>query len=322
MKQFFTVTFGGLAAIGTGMALAYLAHSAWLTFQPSLAQLSIPSLKSVAASMVSQPTDGTSISGMARTVRFTATEEEDAINAAAQSLPAGSDKNITATAYLVTDFTHGSIAATYDPDKLVPIASLSKLVTAIIANRTLDPSQKITISRDIMATYGNTAGFKVGETITVSDLYYPLLMVSSNDAAEALASAVDRKQFLQDMNTFVQSIGAYRTEFEDPSGLSPNNVSTARDLTIILDWIRKNQPNIIAITQLKTKTIRSHTWVNPTHFLSWSNFLGGKNGYTTEADRTAIGLFTAGANKDTYCVVLLGSESRDSDIIKLLKKIK
>ena len=93
-------------------------------------------------------------------------------------------------------------------------------------------------------------------------------------------------------------------------------------MALIIDWVRKNDPELISITLLKSKTVRSHTWINPTHFLNWSNYLGGKNGYTDEADRTGVSLFALGANKDVYALILLGSDSRDADMVKLLKKVK
>jgi D-alanyl-D-alanine carboxypeptidase len=124
------------------------------------------------------------------------------------------------------------------------------------------------------------------------------------------------------MNDFAQSIGAYRTYFDDASGLSPRNESTVDDLAIILDWIRKNDPAIISTTALKSKTVRDHTWVNPTHFLSWSYYIGGKNGYTDEADRTAASLFALNPVKNTYAVIVLGSANRDADMMKLLKKVR
>ena len=171
-------------------------------------------------------------------------------------------------------------------------------------------------------TYGNTADFTAGETFSGGDLLYPMLMVSSNDAAEAYAEYYGKTKFIQAMNDFTQSIGAYRTSFSDSSGLDPRNVSTANDQAIIIDWIRKNDPAILAVTELKAYTVRSHTWINPTHFLSWSYYIGGKNGYLPEANRTNDSLFKWGTNGDTYVVVVLGSNDRDADTIALLKKIK
>ena len=177
----------------------------------------------------------------------------------------------------------------------------------------------MTITKKVLATYGNTADFQEGETFTVHDLLYPLLLVSSNDAAEALAQTYGRQAFIKTMNDFTQSIGAYRTYFADPAGLSPQSVSTAHDVAIILDWIYKNQPGLLDITLEKSKTIRSHTWVNPTHFLSWSYYLGGKNGYLPEADKTGALLFRFSSTTPVYAVVVLGSQSRDSDVVSLVR---
>ncbi|MEK7641426.1 MAG: serine hydrolase [Patescibacteria group bacterium] len=321
MKQFFTIIIGGLLAIVAGIGVSYGAAYGWRFARAHVPAFEGISLASVAAS-ISSPIDGTSISGSKRTIRYTASEEEDLINAAAQALPFAADNRVTATSYIMKNLTLGDVTIEHDADRLLPVASLTKLATAVIAREFIDPDERVTISREIMATYGNTAYFKVGETFKASDLMYPLLMVSSNDAAEALAQDYGREKFIKAMNDWAQSIGAYRTYFADPSGLSPDNVSSANDLTLIIDWIRKNDPGIIDMTALKTKTVRAHTWVNPTHFLSWSYYIGGKNGYTTEANRTSVALFTLGKNKNVYTIIVLGSGNRDADVIKLLAKVR
>jgi len=330
MRQFFIIVFGGLFAIVAGVGIAYGGSFAWKHFRPQLSKLSsytnLASLalrnESDSASLVDALKSPTSISGTKKTIRYTASEEEDLINAAEQALPSGSDDRIKAKAYLLKNLTRGDVTIDYESDRLLPIASVSKLVTAVIARRLIDSAERITITKEIMSRYGNTAIFNVGETFKASDLYYPLLMVSSNDAAEALAQDYDRKKFIKAMNDWVQSIGAYRTYFEDPSGLSVHNVSTANDLALIMDWIRKNDPDIIKMTLLKSKTVRSHTWVNPTHFLSWSYYIGGKNGFTSEANNTAVSLFTLGKNKNVYVAVLLNTGNRDADMIRLVGKVR
>lgn len=320
MKQFFVVVFGGLFAIGVGIGIAYGGVYAWRAIKPSLARMPGLSFSMVASALT--PVDGTSISGTSRTIRYTASEEEDLINAASQALPSSADNRIGANAYILKNLTRGDVTIQHNQDQLLPMASLTKLATAVVARKLIDPAERVTITREIMATYGNTALFRVGETFTASDLFYPLLMVSSNDAAEAFAQDYGRAKFIKAMNDWAQSIGAYRTYYADPSGLSPLNMSTANDLALMLEWIRKNDPTLIQITTLKAKTIRSHTWVNPTHFLSWSYYLGGKNGYTTEANRTGASLFALGKNKNVYAVIVLGSSNRDADVVKILEKVR
>ncbi len=318
VRHFFYVVFGGLAAIVGGIILA----GGSLRIYHSIADsFNLKSLSSAASVLLSHG-DGTSISAMKRTVLYSASQEEDLINAASVDQTARSVKEITAVSYLVKNLTDGTIIDEKNSNKLVPVASLTKLVTAVVASRLIDGDKLIVIDGNVIKTYGNTAGFKSGETFRASELYFPLLMVSSNDAAEALARSYGRPKFIQAMNNFVQSIGAYRTTFADPSGLSPDNRSTAVDLAIILEWIEENQLAIIRTTIIKTKTIRVHTWINPTHFLSWSNYLGGKNGYTEEADRTAVALFEMGKYKKVYEVIVLGSKVRDADMVKLLAKIR
>lgn len=321
MKQFFLILFGGLLLIGVGIGISYAGSIAWkgvIAWGESHQNL-ISNLAGVAAA---QDNDGTSVSGLRRTIGFQPDESIDLISAASLSLPAGADSKVTAGAYLVEDLDTGEIAARYNQDKILPIASLSKLVTAEVAKKLIPADTRITLTQAPLNTYGDTASLRKGETFTAHDLLYPMLMVSSNDVAEVYAQYYGRAAFLKAMNQFVQSIGAYKTYFADPSGLSPDNVSSASDLAIILDWIRKNDPETLAITETKRITIRSHTWINPTVFLNWSTYLGGKNGYTDEADRTAAALFSLGNPKHTYAVVVLGSDSRNPDVVQLLAKVK
>ncbi len=322
MKQFLGVLFGGLIAVVVGVALAYASTFAWKFARTHIPWIGSASTVAASDSNPQNLDDGTSISGTRRTIRYTASEEEDLFNAAAHSLAAGADGRITATSYIVKNLSTGITTTERDADKLLPIASLTKLATAVVARKLIDADERIVVGPKIMATYGNTAGFRAGETFKASDLMYPLLMVSSNDSAEAFALAYDRPRFIRAMNEWAQSIGAYRTYFADASGLSADNVSTVNDISIMLDWIRENDPEILDITLLKSKTLRNHTWVNPTHFLSWSYYLGGKNGYTTEANRTSASLFALGKNKNVYAIVMLGSGNRDADMIKLLEKVR
>ena len=322
MKHFFYVLFGGLAAIGCGILGAYLVSFGWQIIRPPVIHPN-PSVSIVTDSVPANPAQNAeSIAVSTPTVRYTADEEENMIDSAAASLPKSSKSGITAPAYELRDLTTGTVVMQHNAERLMPIASLTKLVTAVIARKFILSDARITITHDVMATYGNTAQFRAGETFTAHDLLYPLLMVSSNDAAEAYAQYYGRGDFIRAMNSFTQSIGAYRTYFADPSGLSPENVSTADDMGIILNWIHAHDPEILDTTLLKSITMRSHTWVNVVHSLNWSYYRGGKNGYTTEANSTAAQLFIAGKNKDLYSITVLGSSSRVNDIVLLLSLAK
>jgi D-alanyl-D-alanine carboxypeptidase len=323
MKQFFQIVFGGLMIIVAGIVIFYGSIWLWQGADSIITNARDKYFATSAESIASSSVSNTIISGLKKIIRYTAIEEEDLINAATQALPLGSDSRITARGYIVKNLTAGGFVLTeHNPDIAMPIASLTKLTTAIVARKFIDPNKKVTLTKEIIATYGNTAQFRIGESFLAKDLYYPLLMVSSNDAAEAFAQNYGRKDFIEKMNDFAQSIGAYHTYFADPSGLSPDNVSTVNDLAIILNWIQNNDPEILNITKLQSKTVKTHTWVNPTHFLNWSNYAGGKNGYTPEANRTGAALFTMGPRKNVYAIIVLGSSSRDTDVVKLLAKVR
>lgn len=264
--------------------------------------------------------DPSFVSRFSRVFIYSADDGKEVIESAKNSLPTTGKVKVTAPSYVVIDMDRDAVVLEKDADKLLPIASVTKLVTAVVAKKLLDQDAFVTITKEALGTYGNEARLREGEKLRVSELLYPLLMVSSNDSSEVLARAYGRKEFLKEMNTWANSIGAYRTYFNDPSGLSPLNVSTSRDLSIITKWIYENEPEIFDITLLKAKTVRTHTWTNPTHFLNLNSYAGGKNGYTPEADRTSVSLFELGKQKRLYGVMLLGSSARDSDILDLLEE--
>lgn len=264
--------------------------------------------------------DPSFVSRFSRVFIYSADDGREIIESAKDTLPGPASKKVTGLSYLVMDMDRGAIVVEKDSDRMLPIASVSKLVTAVVARKLIDENQSITVTSKALATYGNEAKLREGEKFKMKELLYPLLMVSSNDTAEILAREYGREKFITAMNDWVSSIGAYRTYFADPSGLSPQNVSTVRDLSIITKWIWENDPEIFDITLIKSKTVRTHTWTNPTHFLNLDSYAGGKNGYTPEANRTSVALFKLGKYERLYSVMLTGSDSRDSDILELLEE--
>lgn len=209
----------------------------------------------------------------------------------------------SAKAYLVADLETGQIIGYKNIDKTYPIASLSKLMTAMVAMETLNKDAVITVSQKAIDTYGIQGGLNLGEKIELSEMYYPLLLESSNDAAEAIAELSGRDFFIANMNGKSKSIGLLNTSFEDPSGLSENNVSSTEDLFKLVKYINNNYPDILEITKEKQRYYKNHNWFNSSKFRNYTNYLGGKNGYTDEAIHTLITIFD---------LPLLKKESDDS----------
>ena len=148
--------------------------------------------------------------------------------------------------------------------------------------------------------------------------------------AEALAEAVGREKFIARMNSLVKEIGLDDTRFADPSGLSPDNISSPDDLVKLIDYINQKHQDILAITREKDYKLGRHTWRNLNNVSLMKYYIGGKNGYTEEANRTLVSLFEVPiqvastteteAKKKTrlLAVVLLQSADRKNDTKKIV----
>lgn len=254
----------------------------------------------------------------------------DISNSSLYSLKAPtSTLRVTAKAYLIGDVTTGAIIAEKNGTTIYPIASVSKLMTALIAKENENMQDIATISAFDVATYGTEGGLVTGEKLKVNDIFYPLLLVSSNDAAEALAEHYGRPAFLTLMNQKAASLGMINTHYEDPSGLTPKNVSTVEDLFKLSRNVYTAMPSIYDIARVEEYHILHHDWINNNHFLALSSFVGGKNGFTDEAQQTTVSLFSVplgsaeGGNgsKHIIAIVLLHSTNREGDVATILNYI-
>lgn len=240
---------------------------------------------------------------------------------------------LSAESYLVGDIETGEIIMQKNEDEEFPIASVSKLMTAVVAKESLDIHRYATVSQGSYNTYGSEGELKLGEKILLSDLMYPLLIESSNDAAEVIANDYGRDAFLILMNQKAATIGMTHTSYEDPSGLSPDNKSSVVDLFRLGKYIKENHPDIFDMTRVKQYSTLKHSWKNLNAMLSYENFAGGKNGFIDQAKKTTVATFEIpftisdedGAKKierRTFAIVLLRSDDRNADITSLLKYIK
>src|SRR6266568_4848912 len=133
---------------------------------------------------------------------------------------------VSAKAFLVGDLNTGEVILSKNQDEKFPIASVSKLMTALVAKQIMKPNDTAKISKTVLATEGTNGELHLGQKIQISNLLYPLLLESSNDAAEAIAEYFNRDNFISKMNEAAQSLKMSSTSYGDPSGLSKNNQST------------------------------------------------------------------------------------------------
>jgi poly-gamma-glutamate synthesis protein (capsule biosynthesis protein) len=238
---------------------------------------------------------------------------------------ASAGPKVSAKAFLVGDLDTGEVIVSKNQDKKLPIASVSKLMTAVVATEIAKPEDTTTISKKALDTYGTNGALRLGEKIQISDLLYPLLLESSNDAAEAVALHFDREDFISKMNQKADGLKMSGTSFEDPSGLSPNNQSTVSDIFKLTGYIAKQQPSLIDITTKRSYSNKKHSWSNISQFLGKDGYIGGKSGYTDAARQTVVSLFSLPLGQNTsrpIAITLLGSTDRKRDVESILKYLE
>lgn len=231
---------------------------------------------------------------------------------------------VDAFAYVVGDVVSGEIIFEKNADEILPIASVTKLMTASVSLEELTETTVATVSAQARATESARGMFRTNEKIEVSDLLYPLLLVSSNDASEVLAETLGRKNFIQAMNRQAFNLGMHSTNFDDPSGLSAKNTSTARDLFRLANYLHNNHTSVFEISKLKEYSQGGRTWSNANRFAGTQNYEGGKTGFTSKAKRTGVALFTIpfeGYGERTIAITILRTDNRVEDYNKILQFI-
>lgn len=228
-------------------------------------------------------------------------------------------------AFLVNDLTNNVDIAAMNADVRWPTASLTKLMTATLALDHLSLTTRITITQQMFAVDPDEGTLVVNGTYSVGDLLHMMLMPSSNVAAEALADYYGRAQFMAEMNARAKQWGMTNTYFDDPSGLSSANQSSAHDLAVLASHIYDNYPTIftysdtpsIAITELQSGAKIAVQSIN--QFAGTANFVGGKTGYIPQSGDNLLSIFRY--NGKPVLIIVLGTAGaieRFGDTTKLL----
>jgi D-alanyl-D-alanine endopeptidase (penicillin-binding protein 7) len=157
-----------------------------------------------------------------------------------------------ATALGAYETTENEAVITYEGDKVWPIASLTKMMTAIVFfEQNPNLKQSITIEKEDMVG-GGMIKVPVGTKMSAEDLIHATLMVSANNAAHALykATPLSKEEFVAKMNERAQSMGLTKTVFTDPTGLDPTNISTSEEYVHVM----KAAMEIPQVRKIMTKT--------------------------------------------------------------------
>jgi len=232
---------------------------------------------------------------------------------------------ITASAYLAQNLSDNSVLLSKNPNKSYPIASIVKLMNAVVTHENIDNGKMITVTDKMLKPFGQSPAIFFGANISAQNLLKASLIQSTNDAAEALACSAGEEKFLGLMNQKAKELGMTSTVFYDAHGLDPANHSTASDLTKLLSYIYKNHPDILETTKdndfwlpnINGKLVK---FINMNGFYPISNFIGGKTGYLVEAKQTLAALFDV--NGEPVAVIVLHSKNCQADAFRILEKIE
>jgi len=202
---------------------------------------------------------------------------------------------ISPESFLAADLKSNFVFAEKNPDKKLPIASLTKLMTALVAVEYVNIENTITITPD-MIVKTSIPRLKVGQELSLYDLLQPLLKESSNEAAVAISHFLGPNYFVRLMNHKAAAIGMTNTRFADSSGSDWNDVSTAHDLFMLAQYLYNNRSFILKMTTKDTDS----TVYGPVFFTNLQNvnvfandlsFVGGKVGMNGGASGTILSVF-------------------------------
>ncbi len=251
-------------------------------------------------------------------------------------------KVVQAKAFYCVDLGKNQTLLARNPDKQLPVASLTKLVTALVTLEHMPLDRKVTVPDHIKKVPKSVVGLKAGDELTVNELLHGLLISSGNDCAETLACAFagGKEKFVQAMNKKARALGAASTTFYTPSGLDrkvardseakeneevDSNVSTARDIATIARVAFSNS-KIRNICRKKVHILPSATQskgyvVRNTNKLLRDNLpvIGGKTGYTSRAGHCLATELAPGGN-DIFLIVVLGSPDHFGDTRLVYRK--
>ncbi|MCM3625793.1 D-alanyl-D-alanine carboxypeptidase [Paenibacillus glycanilyticus] len=216
---------------------------------------------------------------------------EDQTQQPAEQLP---EMPHSESAVLIDAKSGAVLFAKNETERLYP-ASITKIVTGIIALEQSDPADIVTVSKNARGEDGTRIYLAEGEQKPMLDLIEGMLINSGNDAATAIAEHIDgtNEQFAQRMNEFVRKLGAWDTNFVNPSGLpDENQYTTARDMAKIAQYAMENE-QFRQVVATKSRPWVGQEWVSKLEnhnkmLKSYEGAIGVKNGFTQAAGYTLV----------------------------------
>lgn len=232
---------------------------------------------------------------------------------------------IEAQAAIIVDFDSGTVLYEKNPDTKLQIASITKLMTVIIALEEGDLDDIVYVSTNAAQTEGSKVWLYGGEEITLRNLLFAVLIHSGNDAAVAIAEHIsgDVPTFVQKMNDKTKKIGLYSTHYENPIGFDAlENYSTVHDLALLARYAYRKPfiRNAVVIPSMTISSVDgslSHDLESTNELLDgFLTVLGLKTGHTELAGLCFVSIIE-NDNDNKIITVVLNSPARFTETKKL-----
>ncbi len=222
---------------------------------------------------------------------------------------------ISASGAILMDMDSGRILYEKNAYESRLVASISKIMTAVIAIESGKLNDEVVVGDEIEKSYGSGIYIKKGEKLTLKDLVYGLMLRSGNDASYSIAKYVGGSvdKFVKLMNKKAKSLGMKKTVFNNPNGLDSDkgNYSSAYDMALLTTYAMKNKEyrKIVKTKVYRLKTnMNMYKWHNKNKLLNTYQYTtGGKTGYTKKAKRTLV--TTASKDNMNLVVVTLNDDN-------------
>lgn len=233
---------------------------------------------------------------------------------------------LTSESVLSYDLTTGQLLYSKNIHERLPIASLTKIMTAIVALENESPTQIIRIGSQAANIGEDSMGLTQGEKLSLHELLYGIFLHSGNDAAEAIAigSKFGRDNFIYQMNKKAEDLGLTDTHFTNPTGLQGDGkqYSSAYDLLVLTEYGLRilefaNTSSTVSIDLPYSNLHKEYSLFNETNLLtSYPGVKGIKTGLTDEAGYCLVTYLDYGGHK--IIAVLLNSDDRRGEMKDLL----
>ncbi|MEY3783941.1 MAG: hypothetical protein RLZZ230_263 [Candidatus Parcubacteria bacterium] len=307
---------------------------------PILAQLGFLALILIGlfSSLIFKDGTKTEVATSVQTTEFSHDNNEYPIAASLQKIE---DVKVRAKAAYVWDVRNQRVLFSKDADEPLPLASITKLMTAILTHELVSSKKETAVPVSAVQQEGSS-GLASGEHLDIESLLQMALVSSSNDAAYALSASVGTllgdqdptAQFVKAMNIRAEELGLKTLEFWNPTGLDlsptkPGAIGSARDVTFLMEYIVRNYPGLISETQQDEMRVYNadgqyHDIENTNEIaLKIPNLIGSKTGYTDLAGGNLTIAFDIGFERPVI-ITVLGStrEERFSDVLKLIAAVQ